>query len=64
MAAEGATYVPPSNIPYEFKMTANIEGYSKVANVTSDKLKLKVQFEDGQKNAKVMSLLRCHRWPV
>ncbi|XP_053392399.1 von Willebrand factor A domain-containing protein 5A-like isoform X2 [Mercenaria mercenaria] len=52
-AAEGATYVPPSKVPYEFSMTATVEGYHKVTSVTSDRVKLDVKYEDNNKVAKV-----------
>lgn len=53
VAAEGATYVVASDIPYKFKMAAVVEGYNRVMCVTSDRLKLDVQFEDNHKKAVV-----------
>ena len=58
VAAEGATYVPPSKVPYEFSMSARIKGYHKVTTVTSDTVTLDVKFEENNKIAKVSSKLR------
>ena len=41
--AEGATYISPAKIPYEFQISANIKGYHKVLSVTSQKDILKVE---------------------
>ena len=43
MAAEGATYTVPVNIPYKFTMDADVRGYHKVLAVTSNSDKLKVE---------------------
>ncbi|XP_053392403.1 von Willebrand factor A domain-containing protein 5A-like isoform X2 [Mercenaria mercenaria] len=51
--AEGATYVPPCEIPYEFCMTATVEGYHKVISATSDRVTLDVKFEQNNRVAKV-----------
>ncbi|XP_060603762.1 von Willebrand factor A domain-containing protein 5A-like isoform X2 [Ruditapes philippinarum] len=53
VSAEGATYVPPSKIPYEFRMTATVKGYHRVNSVMSYKDKLNVQLEENGKIAKV-----------
>lgn len=53
VAAENATYVPPSKVPYEFSMTTTVKGYHKVTSVTSNKVNLNVQFENENKIAKV-----------
>ncbi|XP_060552028.1 von Willebrand factor A domain-containing protein 5A-like [Ruditapes philippinarum] len=53
VAAEGATYVPPSKVPYEFSLIATIKGYHKVTSVTSETISLNVHFEDNNKIAKV-----------
>lgn len=53
VAAEQATYVPPSKVPYEFSMTATVQGYQSVSSVTSDKIKLYTEFQDSNKIAKV-----------
>ncbi|XP_045212788.2 von Willebrand factor A domain-containing protein 5A-like isoform X2 [Mercenaria mercenaria] len=52
-AAEGATYVPPCKVPYEFSMTATVKGYHKVTSVTSDRMKFDVKYEENNKIAKV-----------
>ena len=43
MAAKGATYTAPVNIPYKFTMNADVRGYRKVLAVTSNSDKLKVK---------------------
>ena len=43
VAAEGATYAAPGNIPYKFTMNANVRGYHKVLAVTSNSDKLKLE---------------------
>ncbi|XP_060552029.1 von Willebrand factor A domain-containing protein 5A-like [Ruditapes philippinarum] len=53
VAAEGATYVPPSKVPYEFSLIATIKGYHKVTSVTSETISLNVHFEDNNKIAMV-----------
>lgn len=53
VAAENATYVPASKVPYDFSMTTTVKGYHKVTSVTSDKVNLDVQFENDNKTAKV-----------
>jgi hypothetical protein len=53
VAVEGATYVPPSKVPYEFSLIATVKGYHKVTSVTSDTISLNVHFEDNNKIAKV-----------
>lgn len=46
VSAEGATYVPPCEIPYQFNMTATVHGYQKVTSVTSYKDRLTVQYHE------------------
>ena len=43
MAAKGAAYTEPVNIPYKFTMNANVKGYHKVLAVMSNSDKLKVK---------------------
>ncbi|WAQ96449.1 VMA5A-like protein [Mya arenaria] len=43
VAAEGADYVPPKSVPYNFKMTVTIEGYHGIKAVSSDKISLDVK---------------------
>ncbi|XP_052814966.1 von Willebrand factor A domain-containing protein 5A-like isoform X2 [Mya arenaria] len=52
VAAEGADYVPPSSVPYNFKMTVTIEGYHGIKAVSSDKISLDVKLESGGKLAR------------
>ncbi|XP_052777461.1 von Willebrand factor A domain-containing protein 5A-like [Mya arenaria] len=51
VAAEGAEYVPPKSVPYNFKMTVTIEGYHGIKAVSSDKISLDVKLESGGKLA-------------
>ena len=46
IAAEGATYSAPVDIPYKFSMVANVKGFHKVLAVTSNNDKLKVETID------------------
>ena len=41
VAAEGAKYMPPENIPYKSNMSTVVRGYYKVLSVTSSEDKLK-----------------------
>lgn len=43
VAAEGAKYTAPSNIPYKFNMAGSVRGYHKVLSVTSEHDKLKLE---------------------
>ena len=43
MAAKGAAYTAPVNVPYKFTMNADVRGYHKVLAVTSNSDKLKVK---------------------
>ncbi|XP_053392408.1 von Willebrand factor A domain-containing protein 5A-like isoform X2 [Mercenaria mercenaria] len=52
-AGEGATYIPPSKVRYEFSMAAVVEGYYKITSVTSDRTKLDVKYGENNKIAKV-----------
>ncbi|WAQ96447.1 VMA5A-like protein, partial [Mya arenaria] len=54
VAAEGAEYVPPKSVPYNFKMTVTIEGYHGIKAVSSDKISLDVKLESGGKLAQVI----------
>ena len=43
VAAEGATYSDPTNIQYQFSLSATVRGYHNVISVTSQSDKLNVQ---------------------
>ncbi|XP_052777471.1 von Willebrand factor A domain-containing protein 5A-like [Mya arenaria] len=53
VAAEGAEYVLPTPVPYNFKMTVKIVGYNGIKAVSSDKMSLDVKLQSGGKLAKV-----------
>ncbi|WAQ96473.1 VWA5A-like protein, partial [Mya arenaria] len=54
VAAEGAEYVLPTPVPYNFKMTVKIVGYNGIKAVSSDKMSLDVKLQSGGKLAKVI----------
>ncbi|WAQ96448.1 VWA5A-like protein [Mya arenaria] len=54
VAAEGADYVPPKSVTYNFKMIVTIEGYHMIKAVSSDKISLDVKLESGGKLAQVI----------
>ncbi|KAL4230179.1 von Willebrand factor A domain-containing protein 5A [Mactra antiquata] len=53
VAADGATYVPPSKVKYSFDLKMKVQGYFRVRSVTSDKIQIRVDLLENQKIAEV-----------